>query len=427
MSCAVAAIALGLLAIGVFVGWSAWEWMVLRWGAALAVWGSIAALAWLMGGVAWRLDSAGSPSSSSTAFATLLTLFALGTTGLTGVGVFRSWREHQAIRSAFPHPEGSGRVGSFVVGGETLTVRFEYALKRVGGRWDGRGAVLRCRVAPESVRLGPPPAGLRRVVPLVLRRGDPGTPERFEDRVWLHEVALPAGSPVRVVAGAVEVRPEGWMTSTSVEAVVSDMAGVAAALKRSSAAAPERFVALATASENPAARRQAWLDLETLGAAELRVIARSGLTDPDDVIRAVAATAVGEAATLLALLRTSHVGAAMSRAARWALREGRHDLAPVLAARLGTPPEEAWSDLVAALGTLGGRAEMEALHAVREGEGFPKKLRGAAEVAMITIRHRLGPAEAGALALADVAGGEVSLAGEAGAIGLAEGPLHRRQ
>lgn len=99
------------------------------------------------------------------------------------------------------------------------------------------------------------------------------------------------------------------------------------------------------------------------------------------------------------------------------------DLAPLLAARLGTPPDAAWPALVSALDVVGGTPEALALRMIVDGAGYPGPLRQAAARVLGRIRGSVDPGRAGGLALADAlaeTSGALAIVAEAGSLSLLE-------
>jgi hypothetical protein len=321
--------------------------------------------------------------------------------------------ERALLAELFPRPHPDGCVGAHVVGGRSLDVHVSIQRgTRAGPKrfLDGRVVVLSARVAANGVSLYQ-----RRI----FERTWPPPSDSIERRYWLDApvcAALQAVPNVRLHDGTLELSRGSWCTRARIEAWLAELATVALPLFT----AEDRVAARVAAEPDPRLQRYDWQGLVRWAPARAETIAAGIPANADPAVVVGAAELRGDDVTLKALLRTTHDGEALQMLAAWARHERRREIAPQLAARVGIPPEEAWPELLRGLAELGGRDEMAVLLEVAAGVGYPPEVRALAERATLAIRDRLGPQRQGALALAHVQGGAVSVTESAG-----EGALSR--
>lgn len=336
------------------------------------------------------------------------------------VAAVRFRRERVLLRTLFPGWDRGARVGVHEAAGRSWLVRATLEKGHTRMRWlDGQRILLQCEVGPADISLAPPgPFGFEWPV---LEEG----PYR---RVWLSPAVVEGvrrRAGMRIQGGVVELRRGEWLDEAGMRAAITDLLQLAETLWTSSLEAPARFAAWAVSSDDPAERRRAWTDLEAVSPDTLARLIDVGRADPDPLIRAVAAGAAGLAGevTMRALLVDCLDADAVSRAAAWTAAHRRLELAPLLASRLGTPPDAAWPALVAALDVVGGTQEALALRMIVDGAGYSGALRQAAARVLGRIRASVDPGRAGGLALADAlaeTSGALAIVAEAGQLSVLE-------
>lgn len=220
----------------------------------------------------------------------------------------------------------------------------------------------------------------------------------------------------RVADGRLTVHVRGFLTEATVAAVIAELHGVVEAVRASGREAVPRFQADARAVNGHAARVDAWRTLADHLPEGLAEVAPEGVSDPDPVIRAIAARALGDSATIAAILARSEDTEAVRRAIGAVREHAWEALADRVAEQIGGPHEAVWFDAVRLLGALGGRRHVPRLLEAVNAEGYSAELGAEADIALARIRARLGGDAAGRVTLATGAGGEVALAAEGGEV-----------
>ena len=310
--------------------------------------------------------------------------------------------EKRVVAELFPREEGDGRVGDHLIAGRMCSVRLSIAGRRQGvpARFlDSRVVVLSVRAAGEGLSLASAPRFDRRW---------PGPQNTVARRYWLDPAVIAAVRLTphsRIVEGRVEVCRGKWCTRARLEAWLAELGTIAGPLL----SAEERVARRVTTEADPMLQRLDWAGLTTWAPARARALATNIPPTADPAVVVGAATLRGDVALLESMLRTTDHPEALEALAGWARREERFDLAPLLARRLGVPPERAWDGILRALHDLAGRDEMAVLQEVADGVGYPGSARLLAVRAIDATRARLGHELAGTVAIADVPGGALSV------------------